>query len=207
MQKTTIKSLDKKLASQPNFEQTLAANDPRNEVSTQERDKAFQAAKDVLAGSFILRKDLRGLNQASRLADVKTKVDDRMELLAEDFRRDLKNEKNIKLRYEFTQSLLLSAEQAKGEWERLKRLKTTLNGQRKPIIERRTLGKKEAVIKLLKFTKTAGKKYSNCFSFTMTHTTFNNDPKDKHILKPVSIGGASRRFRLSKNTLVAVGRI
>ena len=80
-----------------------------------------------------------------------------MDLLAEDFRRDLKNEKSIKLRYEFTQSLLLSAEQAKGEWGRLKRLKTTLNGQRKPIIERRTLGKKEAVIKLLKFTKTAGK--------------------------------------------------
>lgn len=91
MQKTTIKSLDKKLASQPNFWQTLAANDPRNEVSTQERDKAFQVAKDVLAGSFILRKDLSGLNQSSRLADVKTKVDDRMELLAEDFRRDLKN--------------------------------------------------------------------------------------------------------------------
>lgn len=57
------------MASQPNFEQTLAENDPRNKVSTQERDKAFQAAKDVLAGSFILRKDLSGLNQASRLAD------------------------------------------------------------------------------------------------------------------------------------------
>lgn len=177
MQKTTIKSLDKKLASQPNFEQTLAANDPRNEVSTQERDKAFQAAKDVLAGSFILRKDLRGLNQASRLADVKTKVDDRMELLAEDFRRDLKNEKNIKLRYEFTQSLLLSAEQAKGEWERLKRLKTTLNGQRKPIIERRTLGKKEAVIKLLKFTKTAGKKIFKLLQFYNDTYNFQQRPQ------------------------------
>ena len=103
-----------------------------------------------------------------------------MELLAEDFRRDLKNaEKNIKLRYEFTQSLLLSAEQAKGEWERLKRLnfKTTLNGQRKPIIERRTLGKKEAVIKLLKFTKTAGKTIFKLLQFYNDTYDFQQRPQ------------------------------
>lgn len=81
-----------------------------------------------------------------------------MELLAEDFRRDLKNAKNIKLRYEFTQSLLLSAEQAKGEWERLKRLKTTLNGQRKPIIERGTLGKKGSRYKVVKIHENSGEK-------------------------------------------------
>lgn len=100
------------------------------------------------------------------------------ELLAEDFRRDLKNaEKNIKLRYEFTQSLLLSAEQAKGEWERLKRLKTTLNGQRKPIIERRTLGKKESVIKLLKFTKTAGKTIFKLLQFYNDTYDFQQRPQ------------------------------
>ena len=79
LQQDTVRALDATLASQPNFEQTLTRNDPQNTVSSQTRDDAFQAAKDILAGSSVLGKDISSLNPASWLTDVKTEIDQRRE--------------------------------------------------------------------------------------------------------------------------------
>ena len=54
-------ALDAKLNNQPDFKSTLQKNDKTGTVSTQERDKAFRAASDVLVGSSIQRNTLAGL--------------------------------------------------------------------------------------------------------------------------------------------------
>lgn len=201
LQKITIKSLDKKLASQPSFKRKLAKEARQKKVSRQERNEAIQAAKDVLAGLSILRKDISGLNPASWLAAVKTEVDERMDLLAKDFTRDLKNEKNTKLRYESTQSLLFSAEDAKGEWEHLKNLKTTLkNGKQKYIIEERTRGKKGSRYKVVKIRENNIVSLRNIFKLLQFYNDIYDFQQQRQTRFEVPIGGATRKFRLNKSS-------
>ena len=202
LQQDTIRALDATLASQPNIEQTLTRNDPQNTVSSQERDAAFQASKDVLAGSSVLGKDISSLNPASWLTDVKTKIDQRRESVALASTLNVENEKNTKLRFEFTQSILQSAEQAKNEWERLKGITIDLpNGQQRSIIEERTVGSGrnshkvvtihendevslKGVFKLLQF-------YNDIYEF--------QDRPTRQTHFEIPIGGETRRFRLSRS--------
>ena len=203
LQEATIQALDEKVASQPDFNQKLTANDPLNTVTDQEREQAFQAAKDVLAGSSTLRKDLSSLNPASWLTSVKADIDQRMDGLARDFSQDLESERNTKLKFEFTQSLLHSADQARDEWERLKGLQTTVNGQQKPIIEETTVGTEPNSYKLVKINENGEVSLKQIFKLLQFYNDIYTFPQrqQRHTHFEVPIGGEVRRFRLSKSGL------
>ena len=198
LEEVTIGSLDEKLASQPDLQQKLTTHDSGNTVTNQERDEAFQAAKDVLADSSVLRKDLTGLNPATWLVDVKTNVDQRMDGVARDLSKNLASEEKTKLKFEFAQSMLSSATDAEKEWERLKKLTTVDNaGQVKPIIEERRVGRdKHLVVTIHENDQVSLKEIFKLLQFY-------NDlyPKQKtfHTHFEVPIGGETRTFRLHKS--------
>ncbi|XP_068680311.1 uncharacterized protein [Montipora foliosa] len=199
LQQDTITALDATLASQPNFEQTLTRNDPQNTVSSQEREEAFQAAKDVLAGSSVLGTDISTLNPASWLTDVKTNIDQRRMSVALQSTVNVEREKNTKLRFEFTQSILQSAEQAKNEWERLKGITIDLaNGQQQSIIEERTVQTERNSYKVVTIHENDEVSLKEVFKLLQFYNDI-YDQRPRQTYFEIPIGGETRRFRLSRS--------
>ena len=191
LEDVTIRALDATVGNQPNFEQILTTNDPQNTVTAQERDRAFRAAKDVLAGSSILRRDLTGLNPATWLANVKTNIDQTMDGVARQLTNNVREEGNTKLNFEVTQSILHSSDQAKNEWNRLRQSN---------IITERTIGSQQSPNTVVTIHENGDVHLKDVFKLLQYYNDiYVYDPRPgRDTYFEVPIGGETRRFRLSR---------
>lgn len=178
------KALDEKLAEQKNFRDILAKNDKKNTVTNIERDKAFQAFKYFLVGSPFLGKELV-LDQTSWVAGLKTDADTKLNDLEKYWSENLAKE--TKLKFEFTQSMLISAEEAKYQWEDLKK---------RHIIEERIDSSENQFVTIREndFVSLKG-----VFKLLQFYIDIYPQQKQKQTRFEIPIGGETRNFRLSKS--------
>ena len=191
LEHVTIRALDATLGSQPNFEEALTTNDPQNTVTAQEKERAFKAAKDVLAGASILRRDFTGLDPATWLTNVETNIDRRMDGVARQLTNNLREEGNTKLNFEVTQSILHKSEQAKNEWDRLRQSN---------IVTERTIGTPETPNTLVTIHENGDVNLKDVFKLLQYYNDLyvyqERSRRDTYFEVP--IGGETRRFRLSR---------
>ena len=127
IEEVSLQALDAKLNDQPDFEGVLEDKGQTGTVSTQERDDAFRASTDFLAGTSIQRNSLAGLSPSDWLQTTNAGIASKMEDVMEELSRAIAAEQERKLKYEFTQSMLKTSKQAIDEWEKLKTLDTAAN--------------------------------------------------------------------------------
>lgn len=177
-------ALDGKLAEQKNFRDMLAEKDRDNTVTNKERDEAFQAFKYFLVGFPFLGKELV-LDQTPWVAGMKTNADTKFNDLEKNWSQSLA--KQTKLKFEFTQSMLISAEEAKYQWEDLKKrhiIEERIDdaGNQFVTIHENDFVSLKEVLKLLQF-------YIDIYpEQTQKQTRFE-----------IPIGGETRKFRLSQS--------
>ena len=178
------KALDEKLAEQKNFRDILAKNDKENTVTNKERDKAFQAFKYFLVGFPFLGEELV-LDQTSWVTGMKTDADTKLNDLEKYWSQSLA--KQTKLKFEFIQSMLISAEEAKYQWEDLKK---------RHIIEERI---DDAGNQFVTFHENDFVSLKEVLKLLQFYIDIYPEQKQKQTRFEIPIGGETRKFRLSQS--------
>ena len=202
LNEVTVKALDAKLNDQPDFDGVLKKNDDKSTVSPTERDEAFRAVTDVLAGTSIQRYKLLGLNPSAWLQKTNSDIESKMEAVRKTLSEEIAAEGKTKLRHELVQSMLKSSQQAIDEWNKLKITDTAPNSKQK-IVEENLVAKgkdKELKVTVHETDKLSIKDIFRLLQFYpdiyenqgLSHTTFE-----------VPLGGKRRKFRLSKSNKAA----
>lgn len=172
LNEVTVKALDAKLNDQPDFDGVLKKNDDKSTVSPTERDEAFRAVTDVLAGTSIQRNKLLGLNPSAWLQKTNSDIESKMEAVRKTLSEEIAAEGKTKLRHELVQSMLKSSQQAIDEWNKLKITDTAPNSKQKIVEENLvTKGKdKELKVTIHETDKLSIKDISDYCNFILIYT-------------------------------------
>ena len=198
LEDATLKALDAKLNNQPDFDTTLQTYDTNKQVTKQEFDDAFRAAKDVLTASSVLKKDLTSLKPAAWLKKVKTGIDTKMQDVRKDLSMEIANEGQARLQHEFTQSMLVTKSMAVKEWKHIKTLKTTKTSKI-PIIQQSTVKIGKTNYLKVKVHKTNQLALKEIFRLLQFYPDLYPAQKTKQTIFELPIGGKDRKIRLSKS--------
>ncbi|XP_078357676.1 uncharacterized protein LOC144642570 [Oculina patagonica] len=190
------KALDAKLNDQPNFKSALQENDKKGTVSTQERDNAFRAASDVLVGSSVKKNTLAGLSPPDWLQKTNTDIVSKMDAFREELSQEIAAEKETKLKFEITQSMLKTSKEAVDEWEKLKTLDTA-TGSKTKIVQDETVGKGKSQYRKVKIHETDKISVKEIFKILQFYPDIFSSQGTKQTRFEMPIGGETRKFRLS----------
>lgn len=108
LEDVSLRALDATLDSQPDFNQELREKDKKEEVTSDERDKAFRAYQDIMVATAVQKNKLDGLTDPpsdwlkTNIGD----IDSKMRKVREQISKEIAAEEETKLKFELTQSLL-----------------------------------------------------------------------------------------------------
>ena len=115
----SLRALDATLDSQPDFNQELREKDKKEEVTSDERDKAFRAYKDIMVATAVQKNKLDCLTDPpsdwlkTNIGD----IDSKMGKVREQISKEIATEEETKLKFELTQSLLQSRDEVIDRWK------------------------------------------------------------------------------------------
>ena len=198
LNEVTVKALDAKLNDQPDFDGVLKKNDDKSRVSPTERDEAFRAVTDVLAGTSIQRNKLLGLNPSAWLQKTNSDIESKMEAVRKTLSEEIAAEGKTKLRHELVQSMLKSSQQAIDEWNKLKITDTAPNSKQKIVEENLVTKGKDKELKVT-IHETDKLSIKDIFRLLQFYPDIYENQGLSHTTFEVPLGGKRRKFRLSKS--------
>ena len=199
VKEVSLQALDAKLNNQPDFESTLTLKDTAKTVTTKERDDAFSASIDVLAGTSIQKNKLTGLNPSGWLQTTNGDIGTKMEEVRDNLSNEIATAGDTQLTLEFTQSMLKTSQQAIDEWEELKKTDTAVGSGNKIVEEEIiTKGKRKSLKVTIHETDKVSVK--DIFKLMQFYPDIYQSQGLKQTTFEVPIGGARRKFRLSTSS-------
>ena len=187
--------LETGLNKQPDFIKELRKQDKTGTITTKERDDAFRATIDFLAGSSIKRNQLAGLNPSDWLKTTNKALRERMEVLKKELSKKISNVHETKLKFEFTLSMLKTSQQAIDEWEKLKKTDSLISN--KKIVEEDTVVTGRGEYKKVTIHETDQKTVKDIFKLLQFYPDIYKSQGRKQTRFEVPIGGEKREFRLA----------
>ena len=191
-----LKALDERLSSQPDFKTELQSRDPSGTVTPQEMEMAFRAGRDLLVAIALKELTFEGLDPPEWLQDTYKDIDSRMQEVRDKQSKEISAEKERKLKFEFTQSMLKTSKEAIDEWEQLKTLDAAEST--KKVVEEKEMGthaKRYLTVTIHKSDQVSLKKIFKLLQF---YPDIYERQGRKHTRFEVQIGGETRKFLLSK---------
>ena len=191
-----LKALDARLISPPGFKTELQSRDPKRTVTAQEMETAFRAATDLLVATAIKKVTLGGLNPPDWVQEAHSDIGSKMKEVRDKQSREIAAAGETELRFEFTQSMLKTKEEAIEEWNKLRTLDAADPG--KKVIEEKVMGMDKKPYKTVTIHETDQISLKEIFKLLQFYREIFQEQGGKQTRFEVQIGGETRKFRLRK---------
>lgn len=198
VQDVSLQALDANLNSQPDFNEKLGEKDKKKEVTSNERDEAFRAARDIMVGTAIQKNKLAGLTKAPSdwLKTTSGKIGSKMEKVREQLRNEIAAEEETKLKFELTQSFLQSRDEAINRWKEW----TTADPKTgKRFIKDEEITENGSKFRRVTVDESDKVPLKDVFRTLQSYNDIFDAQKFRQTRFEVPIGGKIRKFRLSKS--------
>jgi len=198
VQDVSLQALDANLDSQPDFNAELLKQDKEKTVSSNERDKAFSAARDFMVGTAVRKSKLAGLipPPSDWLKTTSEDIGSKMYEVREQLSKEIAAEGETKLKFELTQSLLQSRDEAIDRW---KEWTTTDKTTNKRIIEDEEVTEGKSKVRRVIVHESDKVPLKEVFRTLQSYNDIFDTQGLKQTRFEVPIGGEKRKFRLSKS--------
>ena len=192
LRKTLIRAfltaLEAPLSKQPDFKKVLQELDPSGTVTSQEREKVFRAGIELFSAIAIKRPTLEGLNLPDWLQETNQDIVSTMQEVTIQQSKEIAAQKETKLKYELTQSMLKTSEEAVKEWTTLKDLN---------VIEEKVMGTDKNPYLTVTIHETDQVSLREMFKLLQFYPELYKSQEARQTRFEIQIGGEKRKFRLS----------
>ena len=198
VQDVSLQALDATLDSQPDFNQKLKENDKEEEVTSDKRVQAFRAIRDIMAGTAVQGIKLAGLTgpPPDWLKTTAKDISSKMEKEREQISKEIAAEGETKLKFELTQSLLQSRDEAIERWKEWTTPDPTTG---KRFIEDDEVTENGHPVRRVIVHESDKVTLKDVFRTLQSYKDIFDTQGFKHTRLEVPIGGKRRKFRLSKS--------